>query len=127
MQLQVKQHSMPQRRHIETSRNQNRSPIKGNKDSDEEVVNLVRKLTRGINKYKGKLPLKCFNCGRIGHFVSKCPYAKHSNSDEEDETPKKNKNKKGTRNKAKRKCLREASTLRKIVLHLMVIVIVTMI
>ena len=43
----------------------------------------MRNLKRGIGKYKGKLPLKCFECGRIGHFSSKCPYAKNPNSDDE--------------------------------------------
>ena len=28
------------------------------------------------------LPLKCFNCGRIGHFSSKCTYPKQDDSDE---------------------------------------------
>ena len=35
-----------------------------------------------IGKYKGKLPLKCFNYGRIGHFDSKCTYPKQDDSDE---------------------------------------------
>jgi len=38
----------------------------------------VRKLKRGTSTYKGNLPLKCFNCGEIGHFASKCPYARNS-------------------------------------------------
>jgi hypothetical protein len=37
-------------------------------------ANFVRILTKGSRKYKGKLPFKCFNYGRIGHFSSKCPH-----------------------------------------------------
>lgn len=43
-------------------------------DLDIVVVNFVRKLKRGSGKYKGKLPFKCFNCGKIGNFASKFPY-----------------------------------------------------
>ena len=39
---------------------------------DDDEANFVRKLKRGQGKYKGKLPFKCFKCGRVGHFVSKC-------------------------------------------------------
>ena len=51
---------------------------------DEEIANFVRKLKRGTGKYKGKLPLKCFSCGKIGHFASKCSYAKNSDGEEDD-------------------------------------------
>lgn len=38
--------------------------------SDAIEALLVRNLK---NKYKGKLPFKCFNHGKIGHFVAQCP------------------------------------------------------
>jgi len=60
-------------------------------DEDEEIANFIRKLKRGTDKYKGMLPLKCFNCGKIGHFENKCPYAKKSDSDEEEDPKKENK------------------------------------
>jgi len=42
----------------------------------------VRKLKRGFGKYKGKLPFKCFNCGRVVHFAAKFPYAKREDGDD---------------------------------------------
>ena len=53
--------------------------------SNEEEANFVRKIKRGCGKYKGELPFKCFECGRVRHFTSKYPFkeTKYSNSDEE--------------------------------------------
>lgn len=42
-------------------------------DLDEVEENFVRILKKGIGKYKGKLPFKYFNCGKICHYASKCP------------------------------------------------------
>ena len=45
----------------------------------------MKKLKRGCIKYKGKLPFKCFHCGKIGRFSYKCPYRDNrDNNDEED-------------------------------------------
>jgi hypothetical protein len=52
-------------------------------NEDEEMVNFKRKLKKGTNKYKGKLPFKCFNFGKIGHFSNKFPYSKDKENDEE--------------------------------------------
>ena len=40
-------------------------------------------MKKGTGKYKGKLFVKCFGCGKIGNFGSKCPYNKHSDGVEE--------------------------------------------
>jgi hypothetical protein len=49
---------------------------------DEEVVNFVKRLNKGTNgRYRGKLPLICFNCDGIGHFANKCPHKKKRNDE----------------------------------------------
>ena len=50
-------------------KNQSKNP------NDEEYF-FINKLETRTRKYKGNLPLKCFNCGRIGQFYSKCTYTK---------------------------------------------------
>ena len=45
--------------------------------SDEEEAKIFRILD--IGKYKGKLPFKCFNYGRVGHYASKFPHKKLEN------------------------------------------------
>jgi hypothetical protein len=47
------------------------------------VKSIEKGSFRGSGKYKGKLPLKCFSCGKIGHYAKICPYAKNvENKDE---------------------------------------------
>jgi len=43
----------------------------------------MKKLKKGIGKYKGKIPLICLNCGKFGHFSNKCTYPKQEESDGE--------------------------------------------
>jgi hypothetical protein len=43
----------------------------------------MKKLKKRNGKYKGKIPLICFNCGNIGHFANKCFYPKQEESDDE--------------------------------------------
>jgi hypothetical protein len=61
-------------------------PCSNNSDDSDnkEEANFVRKLKRGTRKYKGKLPFKCFNRGKFGHFASRGPYVRCSNRDEEE-------------------------------------------
>ena len=40
----------------------------------------MKKLKRGRGKYKGKFPFKCFACGGVGHFSSKCPYKENGDN-----------------------------------------------
>ena len=58
--------------------------------SDEEEAQFVRRLDRGSEKYKGKLPFKYFNYGRVGHYASKCPHKKTKNQTQEIEKTKTN-------------------------------------
>jgi hypothetical protein len=50
---------------------------------DVEEANFIKKLQQGSEKYKGKLPFKCFNYGKVGHFAAMCPYPKDGPEDEE--------------------------------------------
>jgi hypothetical protein len=51
-------------------------------EDDEEVANFVKRLNKGTNgRYRGKLPLICFNCDGIGHFSNKCPHNKKRNDE----------------------------------------------
>ena len=51
-------------------------------DAKTELAQFVRRLKMGF-KLNGKYPLICFNYGRIGHYVAKCPH-KHDSDDEKE-------------------------------------------
>eukprot|EP00253_Pinus_taeda_P016033 PITA_16033 len=46
----------------------------GHMSEEEEESNFVKNLQRGFGRFKGKLPFKCFACGRFDHYVAKCPH-----------------------------------------------------
>ena len=56
--------------------------------SDEIEAKFVKRLKKGSGKYKGKLPFKCFNCGRIGHFSNKCPHKRKDQTCDDEEKQK---------------------------------------
>ncbi|XP_059077935.1 uncharacterized protein LOC131876528 [Cryptomeria japonica] len=43
-------------------------------EDDEDYNTVVANFLRKLKKGSCKLPFKCFNCGKIGHFSSKFPY-----------------------------------------------------
>eukprot|EP00253_Pinus_taeda_P027945 PITA_27945 len=45
-----------------------------NESEGEEEANFVKNLQRGYGRFKGKLPFKCFACGRVSHYAAKCPH-----------------------------------------------------
>ena len=46
----------------------------GHISEEEEEANFVKNLQRGSGRFRGKLPFKCFACGRVSHYATKCPH-----------------------------------------------------
>eukprot|EP00253_Pinus_taeda_P026039 PITA_26039 len=42
--------------------------------SEEDDVNFANNLQQGSRRFRGKLPFKCFACGRVGHYAAKCAH-----------------------------------------------------
>ena len=84
---------------IKSSKKFKAPPKNHSEFSDNEEALFIKKLERGTIKYKEKLPLKCYNCGRIRHFASKCPYSKQDDSDKREVSKKFKKGKKGNKKK----------------------------
>ena len=58
-----------------------------NTDSEMDMIEakFVRRLKKGSGKYKGKIPFKCFNYGKIDHFASKFPYKQKGQTSDDEE------------------------------------------
>jgi hypothetical protein len=83
-------------------------------EDDEEVANFFRALKKGTDdRYKGKIPLICFNCDGIGHFDNKCPHKKKKRNDEDDSNNKQTYKDKRTKKKVFNKsfCTKEDNSL----------------
>jgi hypothetical protein len=73
---------------------------------EEEVANFVRRLNEGTNnRYKGEIPLICFNCDGIGDFSKKYPHNKNKRNDEDYSNRKQTYKGKRTKNKSFKKSL----------------------
>jgi hypothetical protein len=70
------------------------------------MPNFVKRSNKGTNnRYKGNLPLICFNFDGIGHFYNKCPHKKNKGNDEYYSNRKQTYKGKGTTKKVFKKSL----------------------
>ena len=46
----------------------------GHISEGEEEANFVKNLQWGYRRFIGKLPFKCFACGRVSHYTAKYPH-----------------------------------------------------
>ena len=47
-----------------------------NGELDELEALMARRLPKCNGRYRGKLPLACFNCKEVGHITTRCPHKK---------------------------------------------------
>ena len=58
-------------------KNRKAKHVSSDNNTDEEDVEqlealLARRFHRGKGKFKGKLPIICFNCNEVGQIVARC-------------------------------------------------------
>jgi len=58
----------------------------GHVSEEEEESNFVKNLQQGTGRFIGKLPFKCFACGRVSHYAAKCPHKDKIDKGKEPET-----------------------------------------
>ena len=78
---------------------------------DVAEAKFVRRLKKGLGKYKGKIPFKCFNCGKIGHFESKHPHKQKRQTSDDEENYTVNKYNKEAKYKKKSLCVNDVDSL----------------
>jgi hypothetical protein len=84
-----------------------RLPIEASK-LDNEGMTLIIKNFRQILKqrngkdYKPRSKRVCYRCGKLGHFIAKCPYTSDSDRDEDKKGKKKMEKKDTTRRRVER-------------------------
>ena len=77
---------------------------------DVAEAKFVRRLKKGSGKYKGKMPFKCFKCGKIGHFASKCPHKHKRQTSDDDEKYTFNKYNKEAKQRKKSMCVNDVNS-----------------
>ena len=89
--------------------------FKANKNIDSEMdvteEKFVRRLKKGSGKYKGNMPFKCFNYGKICHLASKCPHKQKGHIFDDEENYTINKYNKEAKYKKKSLCVNDVDSL----------------
>lgn len=56
------------------------------KEMDEFEEFLSRRLSRGQGRFKGELPLICFQCNEVGHIAARCPNKSMNDKKDKEQT-----------------------------------------
>ena len=67
---------------VKSKNNRKGKHVSSDNNIDEEDVEklealLARRFHRGKGKFKGKLPIICFNCNEVGHIATRCTEKKN--------------------------------------------------
>lgn len=74
-------------------------------EQEELEALFAKRIVGGKGKYKGKLPFKCFNYKKVGHYATRClePVKKETN-DSREKNNWKGSNKMWSKPKEKKRC-----------------------